>query len=450
VAIGIVILRKFVTILTLAVAPALSFARGDLPQYPVAAYDPEVSRVSLLFESAREDVKQASARRRPSLDLKVGWRDEEVSRHTAWWPGRHSNGTSRFTRSRIAKLRLTYPIFDASAREKPLVAQAKYAAAEARLKMERSKSLLRWRLAGLALERDEALADLALSRQSRMFALSALARLRLDEGMAAVTELYEATSRQKKAEMLYIDASTRLADSRFHRYQIMNGFGRQSTMEKLSELNRELAIGISGMEDCALRHPSVTASLFELVAAEHDIAASRMDLLPVVTLEVSREKSTKWTLSAGRSWMASKHNGRQVSSVGITVKVPLFGRLASVSAVQKRVFLRDARRDAYELATRDSVGTAISVFRKYDSAKKALTSKHAAFISASALIDVSLSQFLRGVNGWRDVLDAEDRLSSTKDAYINARFESGQAFATLAEWLGDRDGVPAAPLRCRW
>jgi outer membrane protein len=170
--------------------------------------------------------------------------------------------------------------------------------------------------------------------------------------------------------------------------------------------------------DVALnQNPTLQAQQRGVAAADEDIAAARAGHLPTLNAALGVGRSAAWPLSA------SNTDGRNVTTVGLTLNVPLFTGGATQAQVRQALHRRDGALDELELRRRRVARETLAQYRSVLAGIGQIEATRVAVDSArKALESTRIGQGL-GTQTMTDLLLAIQTLAGSQDSYSRARHQ---------------------------
>lgn len=163
---------------------------------------------------------------------------------------------------------------------------------------------------------------------------------------------------------------------------------------------------------------SVTSSQVGLEVAQREIKKSRSGHLPTVDFSASTGRSTA-NLGSGTPSGVSKP-----TTVGVAVNIPIFAGFATDSKVRESIALEDKARNDLETARRNAAQAARQSYIGVVSGLAQIKAFEAAEISSQSALDSTLLGYQVGVRINIDVLNAQQKLSNTRQSLAKARYDS--------------------------
>lgn len=171
------------------------------------------------------------------------------------------------------------------------------------------------------------------------------------------------------------------------------------------------------VESAEKQNFSVAASEVSLEVAKREIKKSRAGHLPTIDLSASTGRSTgsSATLPPGVS---------KPTTIGVSVKIPIFNGFGTDSRVRETIALEDKARNDLETARRSAAQTARQSYIGVVSGLAQIKAFEAAEISSQSALDSTKLGYQVGVRINIDVLNAQQKLSNTRQSLAKARYDS--------------------------
>jgi outer membrane protein len=162
---------------------------------------------------------------------------------------------------------------------------------------------------------------------------------------------------------------------------------------------------------------SVAASEVSLEVAKREIKKSRAGHMPTVDLSASTG------LSSGSS-PALPSGVNKPTTIGVAVRIPIFSGFATDSRVRETIALEDKARNDLETARRIAAQSARQSYIGVVSGLAQIKAFEAAEISSQSALDSTKLGYQVGVRINIDVLNAQQKLSNTRQSLAKARYDS--------------------------
>ncbi|MFA9274086.1 MAG: TolC family outer membrane protein [Candidatus Aquirickettsiella gammari] len=163
---------------------------------------------------------------------------------------------------------------------------------------------------------------------------------------------------------------------------------------------------------------SVTFSQVGLEVAQREIKKSRSGHLPTVDFSASTGRSTANLGSATPSGVSKP------TTIGVSVNIPIFAGFGTDSKVRESIALEDKARNDLETARRNAAQAARQSYIGVVSGLAQIKAFEAAEISSQSALDSTLLGYQVGVRINIDVLNAQQKLSNTRQSLAKARYDS--------------------------
>ena len=200
--------------------------------------------------------------------------------------------------------------------------------------------------------------------------------------------------------------------------------GSADESEMLKIFERDVAALI---EEARQRRPDLYAAAAQVKAAEANVDAARAAGKPSISLTASTNQSN----SAGAT--------SRGSSAGITLSVPIFSGFAPtyrIRAAEAQVDAKNAQLERLRLQIALDVWTA---YQNLITATQSLRTTADLLSSAEQSERVALGRYKAGVGSILDVLNAQSALASARQQRIQSTFNWNISRATLAQAMGSLD-----------
>lgn len=162
---------------------------------------------------------------------------------------------------------------------------------------------------------------------------------------------------------------------------------------------------------------AVTSSQVSLEIAQREIKKSRSGHLPTIDFSASTGRST------GNS-AAAIQGVSKPTTVGVSVNIPLFSGFGTDSRVRETIALEDKARNDLESARRAAAQSARQAYIGVVSGLSQIKAFEAAEISSQSALDSTKLGYQVGVRINIDVLNAQQKLSNTRQSLAKARYDN--------------------------
>lgn len=242
---------------------------------------------------------------------------------------------------------------------------------------------------------------------------------RFRNGLTASVDVEQARAYHARARAATIGARQALADAREALTEITGQpVGSLKTLRDDLPLLPPSPAEPQAWVDVALnQNPTLQAQQRGVAAADEDIAAARAGHLPTLNAALGVGRSAAWPLAA------SNTDGRNVTTVGLTLNVPLFSGGATQAQVRQALHRRDGALDELELRRRRVARETLAQYRSVLAGIGQIEATRVAVDSArKALESTRIGQGL-GTQTMTDLLLAIQTLAGSQDSYSRARHQ---------------------------
>ncbi|MBR7799953.1 TolC family outer membrane protein [Undibacterium fentianense] len=163
---------------------------------------------------------------------------------------------------------------------------------------------------------------------------------------------------------------------------------------------------------------SVAASEVSLEVAKREIKKSRAGHLPTVDFSATTGRSN------GSATATTPGGVTKPTTLGVTLKFPIFTGFATDSRVRETIALEDKARNDLENSRRVAAQAARQSFIGVVSGLAQIKAFEAAEISSQSALDSTKLGYQVGVRINIDVLNAQQKLSNTRQSLAKARYDS--------------------------
>ncbi|MBC3882078.1 TolC family outer membrane protein [Undibacterium sp. LX40W] len=163
---------------------------------------------------------------------------------------------------------------------------------------------------------------------------------------------------------------------------------------------------------------AVTSSQVSLEIAQREIKKSRSGHLPTIDFSASTGRSS------GSSAAAIQSGVSKPTTVGVSVNIPLFSGFGTDSRVRETIALEDKARNDLESARRAAAQNARQAYIGVVSGLSQIKAFEAAEISSQSALDSTKLGYQVGVRINIDVLNAQQKLSNTRQSLAKARYDN--------------------------
>lgn len=401
--------------LACAALPPTAHAEDLLDLYRIArSADPVLANAGAVRGSVAEGAVQARAALLPQVSAGLSFNETR----DPGAPANDPNSVER-ARSRALTTSLSQVIVDVGKVAQWRGAQAQSEAQDASYRSAEQALVVRVAAAYFgALTAADAL-ETRLANEDAFRQQVEQAEERYRNGLSALVDLEQSRSFHAAARANTIAARTALADAREALTEITGA--RPGTLKTLRDdlpMSPPQPANAEAWVDAALRdNPALLAQQKLIAASEQSISAARAGHLPTLSAGVDVGRSAGWPVPL------SSADGRTVTTVGVTLRVPLFSGGATDSQARQAYYQRDGARDELErqrrLISRDTLSRYRSVIAGIDQ----IGATRQAFDSARNALDSTRVGRQLGTQTQTDLLLAIQNLASAQGAYSAVRHQ---------------------------
>lgn len=242
---------------------------------------------------------------------------------------------------------------------------------------------------------------------------------RYRNGLSAQVDVEQARAYYAAARASTISAKTALADAREALSEITGGpLGELKTLREDLPMAAPTPADPQTWVDTALAtNPSLQAQRLGVNAAEQSVQVARAGHLPTVTAGVSVGRGNSWPVSLNAT------DNRTVTTLGVTLNVPLFAGGAVQSQVRQALHQRDSAADNLEQQRRAVARTTLDEYRSVVAGIGQIEANRTSVEAArKALASTRVGQQL-GTQTMTDLLLAIQTLTSAQGGYSAVRHQ---------------------------
>jgi outer membrane protein len=270
-----------------------------------------------------------------------------------------------------------------------------------------------------------AIQDLASSRAQERALKRQLdqANVRLQVGLAPITDAEEAKAQYDIARAATIGFETALSDAREALTEITG-----QPIDHLKGLAPDFAPTAPSPQDVDAwvkmavdQNPQIHAQQLALDAANHDVDTARAGHLPTLSFEATYGDHSQWGTFSSNGFnfpATSTNNGPTYSLV---LQVPIFSGFAVSSRVRQALATRDAAADTLEQTRRSIVRQARNSYHATLAGLTEIEARRQALLSAQTALEATQTGLEVGTRTIVDVLISEQTLFSAQRDYARAR-----------------------------
>ncbi len=270
-----------------------------------------------------------------------------------------------------------------------------------------------------------AIQDLASSRAQERALKRQLdqANVRLQVGLAPITDAQEAKAQYDIARAATIGFETALADAREALTEITG-----QPIDRLKGLASDFAPTAPLPEDVDAwvkkavdGNPQIRAQQLALDAANHDVDTARAGHLPTLAFNASYGDHTQWGGFVSNGFPISAASTSYGPTYSLTLSVPIFSGFAVSGRVRQALATRDAAADTLEQTRRSIVRQARNAYNATLGGLSAIAARKQALLSAQTALEATQTGLEVGTRTIVDVLINQQQLFSAQRDYARAR-----------------------------
>lgn len=249
------------------------------------------------------------------------------------------------------------------------------------------------------------------------------ANVRLQVGLAPITDAQEAKAQYDIARAATITATTTLQDAREALTEITG-----QPIEQLKGLPADFRPEAPSPQDvdawvkqAVEQNPDLRAQQLALDAANHDIDTARAAHLPSIIGSASYGDRAQWGASTFGATGVPANSTFNGPSYSIELVVPIFSGFAVSSRVRQAIFNRDAIADQLEQQRRALVRQTRNFFNAVLAGMSEIEARKQALLSAQTAYEATETGLEVGTRTIIDVLITQQQLFSAQRDYARAR-----------------------------
>ena len=249
------------------------------------------------------------------------------------------------------------------------------------------------------------------------------ANVRLEVGLAPITDAQEAKAQYDIARATAITAATTLQDTREALVEITG-----QPLDQIKGLPANFKPEAPSPQDVDAwvkqsveQNPDIRAQQLALDAANHDIDTARAAHLPSIVGTASYGERAQWGNSTFRGLNSPANGTSNGPSYSIELVVPIFSGFAVSSRVRQAIFNRDAIADQLEQKRRSIVRQTRNYFNSVLAGLSEIEARKQALLSAQTAYEATETGLEVGTRTIIDVLITQQQLFSAQRDYARAR-----------------------------
>ena len=440
-----------------ACVPALAQAEDLVQIYQVArSADPTLAIADANKGATEEGIDQARSALLPQISASVAY-DHVDSGLNSVGPFQDAAGnfvllpqsdTAR-NRSRPAQAQLTQSLFNWTNWTRLKTSRATAASADSNYDAASQDLFVRTSTAYFGVLTSQDALIFAQANEKALARQLDQAEQRFEVGLSAITDVHNARANHDSSVAQVIQAQNTLDTARESLSQIIGKeFGDLKKLREQLPLEKPTPGDVQSWVDVAVKeNPSLAAAQHSLDASEYNISTQRSGHYPTLSASLVRSDTPGWgdtTQGVGGTYFGPFHgnNVSGVTTIGVTLNVPIYtGGLVS-SQVRQAIFQRDAAQDQFELQRRAVVANTRNAYRAVIAGISEVEATKQAVVSAQSSLDATQAGFEVGTRTIVDVLLAQQTLFQAQSAYSQARHAfvlSGLQLKQSAGTIGVKD-----------
>ncbi|MEP7096601.1 MAG: TolC family outer membrane protein [Dokdonella sp.] len=250
------------------------------------------------------------------------------------------------------------------------------------------------------------------------------AQQRFDVGLAAITDVNDAKAQHDQAVASVIANQNTVDQAREAVRQLTNK--EPGDFRKLREnlpLDHPIPDDPKAWVEVALKqNPNLSASAFQVDAADANINSARAGHLPTITGSLNYGRSPTFgdrNFDGGASHQST--DPRWGSTATVTLNVPIFSGGYTQSVVRQAIHNRDFAQDQFEVNRRLVEATTRNDFRSVIAGASEVEATKAAVVSAQSSVEATQAGYEVGTRTIVDVLISQQTLLQAQSSYSAAR-----------------------------
>lgn len=249
------------------------------------------------------------------------------------------------------------------------------------------------------------------------------ANVRLQVGLAPITDMQEAKAQYDIARAQTISFQTALADAREALTEITGQpvdhlKGLAADFKPTAPTPGDVDAWVKQAVDS---NPQVIAAERALDAADHQVDAARAARLPTLDFSANYGDSSSWGTQGSNGLNFPNNSVNYGPSYQLSLSVPIFSGFAISSRLQQAVAARDGAADALEQTRRAIQRQARNAFNSTMGGLIEIEARRQALLSAQTALEATQTGLEVGTRTIVDVLINEQQLYSAQRDYARAR-----------------------------
>jgi outer membrane protein len=270
-----------------------------------------------------------------------------------------------------------------------------------------------------------AIQDLASSRAQERALKRQLdqANVRLQVGLAPITDAQEAKAQYDIARAATIGFQTALSDTREALTEITG-----QPIERFKGLAPDFAPTAPTPEDVDAwvkmavdQNPQIRAQQLALDAANHDVDTARAGHLPTLAFDASYGDRAQWGRFSSNNFSFPATSSSNGPTYSLILSVPIFSGFAVSGRVRQSLAIRDGAADTLEQTRRSIIRQARNAYHATLAGLTEIDARKQALLSAQTALEATQTGLEVGTRTIVDVLITQQQLFSAQRDYARAR-----------------------------
>ncbi len=395
-----------------AAAPGIAHAEDLMQAYRQARQnDPQLALADANRRSVHEGINQARSALLPQIDASLTLSQANRSENLL-------GGPTGSRRSRQMSLNLTQSVFDWSRIEDLKAADRLSDSQNAQYQAATQNLLVRVATAYFNVLTAKDQVEFSKANEKSLARELDQAQQRFKVGLSPITDVQDAKAQHDAATAQLISAENTLNDAREALTEITGE--PASNLKVLRDdvpLDAPKPNRVSDWVNIALQNnPNLLAQKFNVDAADNQINSARAGHLPTVSASLSYGKAANWN-QLGYTRVPSG------TTIGLTLRVPLFSGGLTQSQVRQSIAQRDAAQDGLTSQRRQIIRNTRNYFRSVNAGISEVEATRQAVVSSKSALEATEAGFKVGTRTIVDVLIGQGNLINAQQAYSQARHQ---------------------------
>ena len=249
------------------------------------------------------------------------------------------------------------------------------------------------------------------------------AEQRFEVGLTAITDVHEARARFDQSRAGAILAENTLNDAREALAEITGEY-----LQNLRGVDPEFKPELPEPSDVAAwvataleQNPVLDARELALIAAGHDVSTAKAGHLPTLSATASYGDRSQWGTTSSNDFDFPALSSSDGTTVGVTLRVPIFSGFATSARVRQSIFLRDAVSEELDQQRRAITRQTRTTYRTLVAGISEIAARQQGLVSAQSALEATEAGFEVGTRTIVDVLLSQQVLFQAQRDYSTAR-----------------------------